>query len=93
MKIQRIETFTRGLAKELAPFNITVNAVAPGVIDTAMPRRHKVAGNLEEFAEKVPLLRLGTAEDVAGAVTFLASPDASYITGEVIAVNGGVRMD
>ena len=88
-----VETFTRGLAKELSPFNITVNAVAPGVIDTAILQRYNVTGNLGEIKQKIPLARLGTPAEVAGAVTFLASKQASYITGETIAVNGGLRMD
>ena len=88
-----VETFTRGLAKELAPFNITVNAVAPGVVDTAIIQRYNVTGNLGQIKQRTPLGRLGTPDEVAGAVTFLASKKASYITGETIAVNGGLRMD
>lgn len=88
-----VETFTRGLAKEAAPYNITVNAVAPGVTDTDMIRRYDVCGGLDKLMPKIPLSRLGISEDVAGAVAFLASRDASYITGETIAVNGGLRMD
>ena len=88
-----VETFTRGLAKELAPFNITVNAVAPGIIDTPILQRYNVTGNLGEIKQRTPLARLGRPDEVAGAVTFLASKEASYITGETIAVNGGLRMD
>lgn len=77
---------TRALAQELAKRDITVNSVAPGWIDTEMlgtaPR--------EELVKLVPMRRIGTPEDVAGAVAFLFSPDASYITGQVIAVNGGL---
>jgi 3-oxoacyl-[acyl-carrier protein] reductase len=83
---------TRGLARELAPFGITVNSVCPSMADTEMgglfkgeERRNYIAG--------VPLKRLATAEDVAGAVMYLASDAASYVTGEVIDVNGGVVMD
>ena len=88
-----VETFTRGLAKEMAPYDITVNAVAPGLIDTDMIHRFDVCGGIENVIPKIPLARLAVTEEVAGAVVFLASRDASYITGETIAVNGGLRMD
>lgn len=86
-----IEGFTRSLARELASRNITVNCVAPGFVDTDMTR------DLGEEARKkllgqVPLRRLGTPEDVAGAVTFLLGDGASYITGSTIHVNGGMYM-
>jgi 3-oxoacyl-[acyl-carrier protein] reductase len=78
---------TRGFAKELAPY-VTVNAVAPGNIDTEMTR-----GAGEEFVhatiESTPLKRLGTVEDVANVVSFLASSRADFITGQVIVVDGG----
>ena len=79
---------TRSLAMELAPSGIRVNCVAPGVIDTDMV---KVLGEqtLRELAEQTPLGRLGTPEDVAAAVSFLASEDASFITGQVLGVDGG----
>lgn len=80
---------TKCAAVELAPRNVTVNAVAPGYIETAMtadlPEAVKAA-----FLETIPLKRGGTAEDVASAVAFLASPAAAYITGQVLAVNGGM---
>lgn len=88
-----VEAFTRGLAKELAPFNVTVNTVAPGVINTPIHQRSYTAGNLENIKKRVPLGRLGAPEDVAAAVAFLASAQASYITGQTISVNGGLRMD
>lgn len=88
-----IETFTRGLAKEVAPYNITVNAVAPGVTDTTLLQRFDVSGGLDKLLPRIPLSRLAAAEDVAGAVAFLASDDSAYITGETIAINGGLRMD
>ena len=81
--------FTKALALEVASRNITVNAVAPGMIDTDMTRA--IGGQAHEaWAERIPLKRLGTAEEVAAAVAFLASDDASYITGQVLAVNGGM---
>jgi 3-oxoacyl-[acyl-carrier protein] reductase len=88
-----LETFSRGLAKELGPYNITVNTVAPGVIYTRMHERYDVAGDLEEFKKKSPLARIGQTGEVAAAVVFLASAEASYITGAIISVNGGVRFD
>lgn len=79
---------TRSLAMELAPSGIRVNCVAPGVIDTDMV---KVLGEetLKDLAEQTPLGRLGTPEDVAAAIAFLASDDASFITGQVLGVDGG----
>lgn len=79
---------TKALAKELGPSNITVNCVAPGVIDTAM-NSHLGEETLKELAEETPLSKLGTPEDVAEAVLFLASDKASFITGQVLGVNGG----
>jgi 3-oxoacyl-[acyl-carrier protein] reductase len=79
---------TKAMAKELAPSRITVNCVAPGVIDTDMNSCYD-EDTMWELAEKTPLSRLGTPEDVAGAVYFLASDAADFITGEVLAVNGG----
>ncbi|MGC2290231.1 MAG: SDR family NAD(P)-dependent oxidoreductase [Thermoplasmata archaeon] len=80
----------RSLARELAPW-ITVNVVAPGSIDTAV-----LAGDSpeqrDERGRQIPLGRLGSADEVAAAIAFLASPDARYITGATIAVNGGLRV-
>ena len=83
--------FTRALARELGGRSITVNAVAPGFVDTDMTRDigPEQRGNL---LDQVPLGRLGTPEEVAAAVTFLASPEAGYITGETLHVNGGMYM-
>ncbi|MGH9647403.1 MAG: SDR family oxidoreductase, partial [Bryobacteraceae bacterium] len=82
---------TMAIAREVASRNITSNAVAPGFIETSM-----TAGLSEEFKQnavkQIPLGRVGTPEDVASAVAFLASDEASYITGHVLNVNGGMLM-
>lgn len=88
-----LSAFTKGLAKELGPTGITVNAVAPGVILTEMHEKFSTRESLESLKKQTPLGRLGQPEEVVGAVLFLASDSASYITGETIAVNGGLRMD
>jgi 3-oxoacyl-[acyl-carrier protein] reductase len=82
---------TKAVALEVASRNVTVNAVAPGLIDTDMTRAI-AAGAHEEWAARIPLKRLGAPEDVANAVVFLASDEASYITGHVLAVNGGMYL-
>jgi len=83
--------FTKALALEVASRNITVNAVAPGLVDTDMTRAISKDAH-EEWAARIPLKRLGTPDDVAAAVLFLASDEAAYITGHVLAVNGGMYM-
>ncbi len=84
--------FSKALAREAAARNITVNVVAPGFIDTdmtrALPEDQKMA-----LLQQIPLTRLGRVEDIAAAVAFLASPSASYITGETLHVNGGMYMN
>ncbi len=83
--------FTRALARELAGRAITVNAVAPGFIDTDMTAG--LSDKQREFLlADIPMKRLGTVQDVAAAVAFLASPAAAYITGETLHVNGGMYM-
>lgn len=79
---------TKALAKELAPSGITVNAVTPGLIETAMNTNLTVE-ELNDFVESIPLGRMGTADEVAQAVYFLASENADYITGQILGVNGG----
>lgn len=83
--------FTKAVARELASRGITVNAVAPGAIDAGM--MDDVSGETREaFLQQIPLGRLGTPEDVAGAVVFLASDLGNYITGQTLAVDGGLTM-
>jgi 3-oxoacyl-[acyl-carrier protein] reductase len=82
---------SRALAQELGSRNITVNCVAPGFIDTDMTRSLADAQK-DALQQKIPLGRLGSAQEIAGTVAFLASPAASYITGETINVNGGMYM-
>lgn len=83
--------FTKSLAKEIASRNILVNAVAPGFIETNMTDVLKDDVK-QEIAKNIPLKRMGTAQDVANVVKFLASDDSSYITGKVINVDGGMLM-
>lgn len=83
--------FTRAVALEVASRGITVNVVAPGLIDTDMTQAI-AEGAREAWSARIPLGRLGTPDDVAAAVCFLASDEASYITGQVVAVNGGMYM-
>lgn len=83
--------FTKSLAQEVGSRNITVNCVAPGFIDTAMTQALADAQRAK-LLERIPLGRLGTPADVAHAVAFLASPEAGYITGATLHVNGGMYM-
>jgi NAD(P)-dependent dehydrogenase (short-subunit alcohol dehydrogenase family) len=84
---------TKALALELGPLGITVNTIPPGFIDTPMLReseeRGMLGGTVEDHAATTPVRRAGTAEDIANACAFLVSDEASYITGQVIGVNGG----
>lgn len=80
--------FTKALAKELAPSGITVNAVSPGLIDTKM-NSHLSEDDIKELCDEIPVGRMGTPEEVANAVLFLASEGASYITAQNITADGG----
>jgi 3-oxoacyl-[acyl-carrier protein] reductase len=82
---------TKAVARELASRNVRVNAVAPGYVDTDMTQALPEAARTK-LKELIPLARIGTAQDVAEAVAFLASEQASYVTGEVLRVNGGMYM-
>jgi 3-oxoacyl-[acyl-carrier protein] reductase len=83
-----VDAYAKSLAKELAPSGIRVNVVSPGVIDTDMMKVYSDEDK-KELAEETPLGRLGKPEDVAETVFFLASEQASYITGQIIGINGG----
>lgn len=86
-----LEGFSRALAREVASRGITVNVVAPGMIDTDMTAKLGEPAQAAMLAQ-IPMGRLGTTEDVAGAIGFLASDEAAYVTGHVLAVNGGMYM-
>jgi 3-oxoacyl-[acyl-carrier protein] reductase len=80
---------TRGMARELAPHRIRVNAVAPGITNTAMPRLGNTEEGLAELARQLPVGRLAEPEDIADVIAFLATDDARHIIGQLIHVNGG----
>jgi NAD(P)-dependent dehydrogenase (short-subunit alcohol dehydrogenase family) len=85
---------TKSLALELGPLGITVNTIPPGSIDTPMSRRSAEAGRfgggtLDDIARHLPVRRIGTPEDIAGACAYLVSDEAGYVTGQIIGVNGG----
>jgi len=84
--------FSKSLAREVGTRGITVNAIAPGFIDTDMTR-NLPADQRESLISQIPLGRLGEVDDIASAAVFLASPQAAYITGETLHVNGGMHMD
>lgn len=83
--------FCKALAREVASRQVTVNVVAPGLVETDMTRAI-TEGARNDWSSQIPLARLGTPDDIAAAVGFLASDDAAYITGQVLAVNGGMYM-
>jgi 3-oxoacyl-[acyl-carrier protein] reductase len=83
---------TKTCAREFASRGVTCNAVAPGYIDTAMTADHLPEAARAKLMEQIPLARIGSADDIGNAVAFLAGPEAGYITGQVIRVNGGMLM-
>jgi len=85
-------TFTKSLAKELAPFGVRVNAVSPGVIDTPFHEMFSTPEMIRNFVATIPLGRMGTPLECAKVIAFLASDSASYVVGETIEVNGGQLM-
>ena len=83
--------FTKSLARELAPRNITANVVAPGFVETAMTEAIPEKSR-EQLLQAIPLKRMGTSDDIAAAVVYLASEEASYVTGQVLNVSGGLYI-
>jgi 3-oxoacyl-[acyl-carrier protein] reductase len=86
-------TYTKSLAKELAPHGIRVNGIAPGVIATPYHERFSPPELMAKFVANIPLGHAGTSEEVADVILFLASPAARYLLGETVEVNGGMLMD
>jgi 3-oxoacyl-[acyl-carrier protein] reductase len=84
--------FSKSLALELAPRQITVNVICPGITDTAQPRGHQSEEQIYAQAQKIPLGRIGQPEDLVGTAVFLASDAAAFITGQTVIVNGGSIM-
>ena len=87
-----VEGFTRALAREVGSRNITVNAIAPGFIDTDMTRALEAAQR-SALEANIPLGRLGAADDIAAAVLYLAGPGGAYVTGQTLHVNGGMYLN
>ncbi len=85
-------TMTKGLAKELAPYGVRVNSVSPGVIDTPFHETFSTPEAMKNFANMIPMGRVGTSAEVAQVIAFLASDAASYLCGETIEINGGMLM-
>jgi NAD(P)-dependent dehydrogenase (short-subunit alcohol dehydrogenase family) len=84
--------FSKALALELAPRQVTVNVICPGITDTAQPRGHQSEEEIYAQAKKIPLGRIGQPEDLVGTAVFLASDAAAFITGQTVIVNGGSIM-
>jgi 3-oxoacyl-[acyl-carrier protein] reductase len=85
-------SLTKSLAPELAPFNIRVNCVAPGWVDTDMSHKALIGSGRKKILSAIPIERAGTAEEIAGAILFLASGLSTFITGEILNVNGGAVL-
>ncbi|WP_342567628.1 glucose 1-dehydrogenase [Psychrobacillus sp. FSL K6-4046] len=88
-----VSTLTRGLAKELLEYNIRVNGIAPGVIETPFHERYSSQELMDKMTAQIPLGRTGTPDDIAGVALFLASDYSSYLVGEIVEANGGMLMD
>lgn len=86
-------TFTKGLAKELAAYNVRVNAVSPGVIQTHFHEQFSTPEMMQAYCKMIPLGRVGTPAEVASVIAFLASDAASFLVGETIEINGGMLME
>ncbi|MGH9345401.1 MAG: SDR family NAD(P)-dependent oxidoreductase [Terriglobia bacterium] len=86
-------TYTKGLAKELAPHGVRVNGINPGVIATPYHERYSPPDLFQKYVSGIPLGKAGTSEEVADVIVFLASPAARYMIGETVEVNGGMLMD
>jgi 3-oxoacyl-[acyl-carrier protein] reductase len=86
-------TFTKGLAKEVAPYGVRVNAVSPGVINTPYHEQFSSPEIMKTYTGMIPLGRVGTPTEVGKVICFLASDAASYLAGETIEINGGMFMD
>jgi 3-oxoacyl-[acyl-carrier protein] reductase len=86
-------TFTKGLAKEMAPYNVRVNAVSPGVIQTHFHEQFSTPEMMQAYGKNIPLGRVGTPAEVAGVIAFLVSDAASFLVGETIEINGGMLME
>jgi 3-oxoacyl-[acyl-carrier protein] reductase len=86
-------TFTKGLAKEMAPYGVRVNAVSPGVIQTHFHEQFSTPEVMQGYCKQIPLGRVGTPAEVAGVICFLASDAASFLVGETVEINGGMLME
>jgi NAD(P)-dependent dehydrogenase (short-subunit alcohol dehydrogenase family) len=87
-----IVSLTRAMALELAPHRIRVNAIAPGLTDTAQPRYGHSEDELRERAQRIPLGRMGRPEEIAAVAVFLASDQSAFMTGQTLHANGGTYM-
>jgi 3-oxoacyl-[acyl-carrier protein] reductase len=85
--------FTKGLAKEMAPYGVRVNAINPGIIDTPFQAQFSSEEAMRNFKSSTPLGRIGNPQEIGSVVAFLASDESSFIVGETIEVNGGIFMD